>query len=382
MKTKKNSFRAQVAIILLCSMLSVSVTSQNNEKNLSNLYGVNRPLPISNDLNSHGITEADLIGLDKIMIDFINKGTIQGCSFLVAHKGEVVYRKAHGKFTTDEQVKLASVSKPFSASVIMALAEQGKLDLEDPVEKYLPEFKGIRVEGSELAARPMTVRQVLSHMAGFWGNKKITPEKMTLIRDSRLTLEESVLGAAKYELISEPGTKWTYSGIGYNVAGRVAEAALGNQSFEKVAQDALFRPLGMTSTSFNPTESHPFILVGGSLNSTLDDIAMFGQMHLDDGVYNEKRILSEASVADQRRLQIPKERFGAPGLGWHRGFPDEDGLADLIFIDGATGPRFQVDRRRQTVTVFLVRTKLLKVVPLFTDLNKYVEQIFSVEKSR
>ena len=165
------------------------------------------------------------------------------------------------------------------------------------------------------------------------------------------------------------------------MAGRVAEAALG-QSFEKVTQDALFRPLGMTNTSFNPTESHPFILVGGSLNSTLDDMAVFGQMHLNDGVYNGKRILSEASVSEQRKLQIPEERFRAPGLGWHRGFPDEDGLADLVFIDGASGPRIQVDRRQQTVTAFLVRTRLLKVVPLHKELNRYVEKMFEVANDR
>ena len=346
------------------------------------VFGAEVNLPVTTELSAHGITEADLSGLDKIMTDFINKGAIKGCSFLVAHKGEVVYRRAHGKFTTDERVPLASVSKPFAASVIMALAEQGKLDLEDPVEKYLPEFKGIRVKGSETPARPMTIRHVLSHMAGFWGNKGITREKTALIRDFSQTLEESVLGAAQYELISEPGTKWTYSGIGYCVAGRVAEAALGDQSFEKVSQDALFRPLGMTSTSFNPTESRPFILVGGSLRSTLDDMAVFGQMHLNDGVYNGKQVLSKASVTEQRKLQIPKERFRAPGLGWHRGFPDENGLADLVFISGASGPRFQVDRRRQTVTVFLVRTSLQKVVPLFTDLNLCVEQMFSVANDR
>jgi CubicO group peptidase (beta-lactamase class C family) len=111
-------------------------------------------------------------------------------------------------------------------------------------------------------------------------------------------------------------------------------------------------------------------------------MAVFGQMHLNDGEYNGKQYLSQASVTDQRRLQIPEERFRAPGLGWHRGFPDEDGLADLVFISGASGPHFQVDRRRQTVTVFLVRTSLQKVVPLFTDLNQHVEQIFSVANDR
>ena len=346
------------------------------------VFAAETPLPVAKDLSSHGVTQADLDGLDAIMLDVIKNGTITGCSFLVAHKGEIVYRKAHGEFTTDQRVPLASVSKPLAASVIMALAEQGKLSLEDPVEKYLPEFKGIRVKGSQAPARPMTIRHVLSHMAGFWGNKKITPKKMGLIRDFSQTLQESVKGAAQYELIHQPGTKWTYSGIGYCVAGRVAEVALGDQSFEKVSQDALFRPMGMNDTTFEPTSERPFILVGGSLQSTLDDMAMFGQMHLNDGVYNGKQILSKASVTDQRRLQIPEERSKAPGLGWHRGFPDKDGLADLVFISGATGPRFQVDRRRQTVTVFLVRTRLQKVVPLFTDLNQHVEKMFPVADDR
>jgi len=375
---KKTLKQTRVCIRQCCIWVSLLVCLAVN----ITVFGQEVKLPDATDLSEHGITEADLNGLDKIMTDFINTGTISGCSFLVAHRGEVVYRRAHGEFTTDQQVPLASVSKPFSASVIMALVEQGKLDLEDPVEKYLPEFKGIRVQGSESPARLMTIRHLLSHMAGFWGNKNITPEKMALIRDFRQTLEESVLGASQYELLSEPGTKWTYSGIGYNVAGRVAEAALGNQSFEKVAKEALFGPLGMTRTSFNPTESRPFILVGGSLNSTLDDMAVFGQMHLNDGVYNGKQILSKASVCEQRKLQIPEERFRAPGLGWHRGFPDENGLADLIFIDGASGPRIQVDRRQQTVCVFLVYTRLLNVVPLHEELNQYVEQMFEPGNER
>jgi CubicO group peptidase (beta-lactamase class C family) len=357
--------------LLVCLVVNITV------------FGQEVKLPDATDLSEHGITEADLSGLDKIMTDFINTGTISGCSFLVAHKGEVVYRRAHGKFTTDEQVPLASVSKPFAASAIMALVDQGKLDLEKPVEDYLPEFEGIKIESTgELATPKFTTRHLLSHMAGFWGNKKITPEKLALIRDFSQTLEESVLGAAQYDLIHNPGSKWTYSGVGYCVAGRVAEAALGNQSFEKVTQDALFRPLGMTNTSFNPTESRPFILVGGSLNSTLDDMAVFGQMHLNDGVYNGKRILSEASVTEQRKLQAPKERFRASGLGWQRAFPDEDGLADLVFIDGASGPKIQVDRRRQTVTVFLVRTRLLNVVPLHKELNQYVEKMFELTDER
>jgi|AP45_3_1055517.scaffolds.fasta_scaffold01800_5 CubicO group peptidase (beta-lactamase class C family) len=341
------------------------------------VFGAEVNLPVAKNLSSHGVTQAQLNGLDTVMLQAIQQGTIKGCSFLVAHKGEIVYKKAHGAFTTDEQVPLASVSKPFAASALMALVDQGRVKLEDPVEKYLPEFKGIKVEGSKSPARPMTIRHVLSHTAGFWGNKRITREKMDLIRNSKRPLAEAVKGIAKYELLYEPGTKFLYSGSGYCVAGRVAEAALGDQLFEKVAQDALFRPLGMNRTTYSSSNTAP-----RALKSTLDDMAAFGQMHLNDGVYNGKQILSKASVTEQRKLQIPEERFRAPGLGWHRGFPDENGLADLVFISGASGPRFQVDRRRQTVTVFLVRTSLQKVVPLFTDLNQRVEQMFPVANDR
>ncbi len=108
--------------LLVCLVVNITIVGQEVK------------LPDARDLSEHGITEADLSGLDKIMTDFINTGTISGCSFLVAHRGEVVYRRAHGEFTTDQQVPLASVSKPFAASAIMALVDQGKLDLEKPVE--------------------------------------------------------------------------------------------------------------------------------------------------------------------------------------------------------------------------------------------------------
>jgi len=362
----------KTAATILLAYLAVSLPVFGKEVNL----------PVAKNLSSHGVTQAELNGLGTVMLQAIQQGKIRGCSYLVAHKGEIVYRKAHGAFTTGEQVLLASVSKPFAASVLMVLVEQGKVKLEDPVEKYLPEFKGIKVEGSKLPARSMTIRHLLSHTAGFWGNKKITPKKRDLIRNPKRPLNEAVKGIAKYDLLYEPGTKFLYSGSGYCVAGRVAEAALGGQSFEKVAQDALFRPLGMNRTTYAPTSARPFILVGGSLNSTLDDMAVFGQMHLNDGVYNGKQILSKASVTEQRRLQIPKERWKAYGLGWFRGSLDQSGLANLLFHSGATGPNFRIDRRRQTVTVFLVRSSAQNVVNIKNALNQRVEQMFPVANDR
>jgi hypothetical protein len=172
-------------------------------------------MPAATDLHSHGVTQAQIEPLAEILRQAVQQDLIAGCSFLVAHKGEIVFREAFGyadieskrPFTKDELVPIASVSKPFMASVLMVLVEQGKVKLEDPVEKYLPEFKGKRVEGSQSPARQMTIRHLLSHTAGFWGNKNITPEKMDLIRNFERPLAEAVELIAEYDLLYEPGTK-------------------------------------------------------------------------------------------------------------------------------------------------------------------------------
>ena len=140
-------------------------------------------------LQSHGITVEQLDSLAEIMSEAVKDKQVAGVSFVVVHKGEVVYREGFGyadiesrrPFTAEELLPIASVSKPFMASVVMALVDQGKLKLDDLVEKYLPEFKGKRVQGGKQPAKPMTIRQLISHTGGFWGNKGITPEKMDLI---------------------------------------------------------------------------------------------------------------------------------------------------------------------------------------------------------
>lgn len=379
------------------------------------VLGAEAPLPFAKDLHSHGVTQDQIESLAAMMRQAAEQELIAGGSFLVAHKGEVVFREAFGyadleskrPFTTDELLPIASVSKPFMASVFMVLVEQGKVKLDDPVEKYLPEFKGKKVEGSQPPARPMTIRHLLSHTAGFWGNKGITPEKMDLIRNFERPLAEAVNRMAQYDLVYEPGTNWIYSGSGYCVAGRVAEVAIG-QSLEEIAQDALFRPLGLNRTTFLPSKElrktvpsaylrqngklrkQPsmaerelrFILPGGSLFTTLDEMAVFGQMHLNDGVYNGKRVLSEASITEMRRLQSPDRPERTYGLGWFRGDVSESGLADLVFHGGALGAHFRVDRRRELVCAFLVHQTAVQVQGLKDKLVQQVNELFPVPDGR
>ncbi len=349
--------------------------------------------------------------LTAIMDRAVQQQQIAGCSFLVIHKGKTIFRKACGYadieskrlFTTDELVPIASVSKPFLASLLMVLVEQGKLQLDDPVEKYLPEFKEVKVNGSRSPAKPMTVRQLLSHTGGFWGNKGISREKLDLIRNFQRPLAAAVIGIAEYDLVYEPGTKFLYSGSGYCVAGRVAEVALG-QSLEEIAQAALFRPLGLNRTTYLPSkkirktvptaylrqgeklQKQPsrtqrelrFILPGGSLFTTMDEMAVFAQMHLNDGVHNGKRILSPSSIAEMRRLQSPDREARTYGLGWFRDDVSESGLADLVFHGGAMGAHLRVDRSRELVCVFLVHQTAVQVAELKNGLVQQVDKMLPV----
>lgn len=410
-KNHENKANTQVGIRRICFSILVCLAV-----NIS-VFGQEKRMHVARDIQSHGVTQKQIDSLANIMRQAVKQGQIAGCSFLVAHKGEIVFREAFGhadieskrSFTTEELLPVASTSKPFLASVLMALVDQGTLKLDDPVEKYLPEFKGKRVKGGKLPTRPMTVRHVLSHTAGFWGNNGTSPEKMSLIRNPEQTLAESVEGIAKYNLVYETGTKFLYSGTGHCVAGRVAEVAFGDQSLEKVAQDVLFRPLGLHRTTYLPSkearktvppkylrekgklQKQPsmwenvdvrMILPGGSLFSTLDEIAVFGQMHLNDGVYNGKRILSRESVTEMRRLQSPDRPEKTYGLGWFRDDVSDSGPADLVFHGGAFGAHLRIDRRRETVTVFLVHSAFKQVEQINKDLNQHVEQIFPVVNNR
>ena len=368
-------------------------------------------LPVTTDLHAHGLNEQQLDSLADIMQQAVDQQAIAGCSFLIVHRGEVVFREAFGfadieserAFTTNELVPIASVSKPVLASVVMALVDQGKLTLDDPVEKYLPEFKDMKVKGGEPLTRRMTIRHLLSHTAGFWGNKGISAEKLDLIRNFQRPLGEAVSRMATYELEYQPGTKFVYSGSGFCVAGRVAEVVL-NQSLEQIAQEVLFRPLGLSRTTYLPSkeiretvptaysrqsggvlERQPsrtggelrFILPGGSLFTTLDELATFGVMHLEDGMCHEKQILSKKSIDEMRRFQSRQTATRRYGLGWFCDDIDDQGLADRVYHGGAMGAYLVVDRKRELVGAFLIHQPGQEVAGLKNNLLQHVGKLFA-----
>ncbi len=368
-------------------------------------------LPVTTDLHAHGLNEQQLDSLADIMQQAVDQQAIAGCSFLIVHRGEVVFREAFGfadvelerAFTTNELVPIASVSKPVLASVVMALVDQGKLTLDDPVEKYLPEFKDMKVKGGKSPIHQMTIRHLLSHTAGFWGNKRISAGKLDLIRNFQRPLGEAVSRMATYELDYQPGTKFVYSGSGFCVAGRVAEVVL-NQSLEQIAQEVLFRPLGLSHTTYLPSkeirktvptaysrqsggvlERQPsrtggelrFILPGGSLFTTLDELAAFGVMHLEDGMCHEKQILSKKSIDEMRRFQSRQTATRRYGLGWLCENIDDQGLADRVYHGGAMGAYLVVDRKRELIGAFLIHQPGQEVAGLKNNLLQYVGKLFA-----
>ena len=368
-------------------------------------------LPVTTDLHAHGLNQQQLDSLAGVLQHAVDQQAIAGCSFLIAHQGEVVFREAFGfadieserAFTTNELIPIASVSKPVLASVVMALVDQGKLTLDDPVEKYLPEFKDMKVKEGKPLARRMTIRHLLSHTAGFWGNKGISADKLDLIRNFRRPLGEAVSRMATYELEYQPGTKFVYSGSGFCVAGRVAEVARG-QSLEEIAQKVLFQPLGFSRTTYLPSkeirttvptaysrqsggvlERQPsrtggelrFILPGGSLFTTLDELAAFGVMYLENGMCHDKQVLSRESVDEMRRLQSRPRATRSYGLGWNRDDMNDQGLADRVFHGGAMGSYLVVDRRRELVGAFLIHQPGQEVAGLRNNLLQHVGKLFA-----
>jgi CubicO group peptidase (beta-lactamase class C family) len=173
-----------------------------------------------------------------------------GCAIGVAHNGSVVLKSGYGMadlernvpITADTVFESGSVAKQFTAAALMLLAKQGKISLDDAMRKYLPELPDY--------GAPLTIRHVLSHVSGLRDWRPIAdfagfPEG-THVYNNRDLLE---MAAKQRGLNFDPGTDYSYTNIGYNIATILIERALGNgKTFQAFTQENIFAPLGMTHT--------------------------------------------------------------------------------------------------------------------------------------
>ena len=281
---------------------------------------------------------------------WVDKGHYPGAAVLIARNNRILYEHSFGIYTPDTEVFIASAGKWLAAATIMSVVDQGKLSLDDPALKWLPELKG----GSGRA----TLRQMLSHTSGY---RPYQPDDRP--PDNYQTLRESVAHIVPLAPVYAPGERFDYGGLAMQVAGRMAELATG-KDWESLFQERIARPLHMKNTHFAPVDSgggHSPMLAGGA-RSTLHDYANFLSMIANNGVFKGRRVLSEHAIAEMqadqvRRAMVPPDNFVARvrggthnavyGLGEWREILDERGNAVLIsspswagaypWIDKATG---------------------------------------------
>jgi CubicO group peptidase (beta-lactamase class C family) len=337
MKTASDISHAVFALLLAVGLTAPTAAGS---------VGVTKPEEV-------GIAADRLRRIHETIQRHIEAKDIAGAVTLVARRGRIAHFEAHGfmdlstrkPMTENAIFRLASMSKPVTAVAILMLFEEGKLRLNDPVSRFIPEFKNPKVaianwelppatagnrsgdEHQEVkivpANREITIRDLLSHTSGLLSRgpgeaaAKLAPRKATE------TLADYIPRLASVPLDFQPGTWWSYSpGAGMDVLGRVVEVVSG-QTFDQFLKERLFDPLGMKDSGFTLTDARTSRLVtlhrrtanglekapnetgkvdtvyfsgAGGLVSTAEDYLQFAQMLVNGGQLNGKRFLSPKTV--------------------------------------------------------------------------------------
>ena len=203
---------------------------------------------------SVGFSTDGLKALQRTMRALVDDAKLAGVTTLVARHGKVVYLDAYGvqdlatkkPVAKDTIFRIASMTKPIVGVAMMMLWEQGKWTLDDPVAKHIPEFAGLKVatpNGEVPQTRPMTMRQLMSHTAGFDVNAGYAKANL---RDS--DLQAMIDKLAKLPLAAQPGTDWRY-GPSVDIQGYIVEK-LSGQPLDVFLRTKIFEPLGMKDTGF------------------------------------------------------------------------------------------------------------------------------------
>lgn len=304
---------------------------------------------------SVGISVERLARIDKMCEEEVANGNLPGIVLLVARNGKIVHWKAYGmadnqagkKMERDAIFRIASQTKAITATAVLMLWEEGKFQLDDPISKYIPEFKNAQVlntfQYSDTtwsgipANKEITIRHLITHTSGIGYGFIDGDERMKMIfhkagivdafTTEKVTLKENIKKLAKMPLHHNPGEKYTYS-EGLDVLGYFIEV-VSEMPFDEFLKAHIFDPLGMNDTRFYLPDSKANRLVavqhkldgkwqkypvtsydpeypikgaktyfpgGAGLSSTVIDYAIFLQMYLNGGEYNGIRLLSRTTV--------------------------------------------------------------------------------------
>lgn len=364
-----------------------------------------------------GISSERLARVRAAMQRYIDRGDVAGTVAMIARRGRLVHFESQGvadletrrPMKNDAIFRLASMTKPITSIAAMMLLEEGRFLLDDPISKFLPEFRDMKVAlankpneraegGFHLvpAEREITVRHLLSHSAGLASgtagatldlNRKLQAE-----RKPNETLEAYVKRLAKLPLNFHPGTAWEY-GPATDVLGRLIEVVSG-QTLDQFFRSRIFQPLGMTETFFYvpqdklprlvsayakgddgklrklPASRHEsagqFYSGGGGLAGTAEDYLRFCQMLLNGGQFNGARLVSRKTIEAMTANQIGAIPLWKDTLGGHRfglGFrvlTDLGKSPNLASVGsfgwgGAYGTYFWVDPKEEMIGILMVQ---------------------------
>lgn len=275
---------------------------------------------------------------------------------LVHKEGKIIYKKELGDFNAKTQAPIASCSKWLTAALVMSYVDQGKLDLDDPVSKYIPVF-------NKYMKSYVTIRHCLSHTTGI--EREGGRMGKLLERKKYENLEAEINAIAAKEISNNPGKEFFYGGYGLNIAARVCEV-VGKKAFERLMQERITRPLRMRATNFSKDDGSAPNPSGGA-QSTANDYMNFLIMVLNKGMFEGKRILSEKAIGEMQKVQLaglpvkytPKAAEGFEyGLGEWIQEKDAAGNAIVVSSPGLFGTWPYVDNCRKYAAIIFVKTLL------------------------
>jgi CubicO group peptidase (beta-lactamase class C family) len=373
-----------------------------------------------------GLSTERLQRIHEMVQRYIDAHEMSGAVTLVARKGRIARFEAQGMTDLASQKAMprdglfwiASMSKPVTAVAILMLLEEGKVRLNDPVSKFIPEFRDMKVAVNQErppgtgvpaaaagavsqfytipAAREITIQDLLTHVSGLVsGGAVSTAEQTKIDLKAAEKLADYIPRLATTSLDFQPGSRWSYSpGAGFETLGRIVEIVSG-QTFDQFLRQRIFEPLGMKDTAFHAAPdgltrvvtvyhradsgliraddaadwynnvASAFFSGAGGLMSDAEDYAQFAQMLLNGGELNGKRLLSPKTVELMSSVFVPDT---TPGLRRGTGFglgvrivsdPVAAGLSVGVGSygwDGYYGTYFWVDPKEKVVAILMIQT--------------------------
>jgi CubicO group peptidase (beta-lactamase class C family) len=371
---------------------------------------------------SVGLSSERLDRIGATVQHTIDDKRVAGAVTLVVRRGRVAWFKSQGMMDReagkamrpDTMFRICSMTKPITSVAVMMLYEEGHFILDDPISKYLPEFKDAKVlvkpasgePYSIPASRPITIRDLLRHTSGLtyhWNDTLGPMYKTADVAHGLLpydgTIEDNVKRLAAVPLLFNPGDRWEYS-LGVDVLGRLVEVVSG-KTLDEFFRTRIFEPLGMKDTYFyppqnklerlsaaytyyadkglhrfpdNPITEGPFVYSadypyrgpkklfsgGAGLSSTAEDYARFCQMLLDGGKVGSTRLLGRKSVELMTQDQLGRINSDR---GFGLGF-GVDGVKAPLSELGSPGEyswggffytAFSIDPKEQLIVIFMAQ---------------------------